>query len=462
MSNEKFDVAILGGGPGGYVAAIKAAQHGLKTALIEKGFLGGTCLNVGCIPTKALLASAEVYREAQHAADFGVKCEGVSYDFTKIMSRKERVVKQLRGGVELLMKKHCITVYSGAGQLIDANTLGVAVDGGMEVKADSIILATGSVPACPPIPGCGGANVINSDQILSWPDVPKSLTVIGGGAVGLEFAYFFNTLGTKVTLLEALPQILPAEDTQIAAELTSALKRQRINIFTGACVQEIADADGGKVTRFSYNDENKEVASEVVLIATGRWPFSTGAGLVEQGIEFAGRAVKVDEYLHTGVGEIYAIGDLIGGMQLAHKASMEATVAVNNILGKNIKVDRHAIPTAMYADPGVASVGMTEANAVAAGITVKVGSFPFRALGKSQAIGAREGFAKVVINAETDVVIGAQAIGHGVTDLIADATVAVQHNLTAAQWEQVIHPHPTLSEVFQEALEVAQGHALHI
>ncbi|HOF87267.1 MAG TPA: FAD-dependent oxidoreductase, partial [Armatimonadota bacterium] len=246
----EFDVAILGGGPGGYVAAIKAAQRGLKTALIEKGSLGGTCLNVGCIPTKALLASAAAYTSAKAARDFGVTVEGVAFDFAKIMARKARIVKQLRGGVEYLMKKNAVTVLAGAGTLTGAHSLGVAGEAERDITAGAIILASGSVPARPPIPGIAGANVVTSDEILFWDAVPPTLAVIGAGAIGLEFAYFFNALGSTVTVLEALPQVLPAEDAQLAAELATSLTRQGIAVQTGATVLEIGDADGKKSVRF--------------------------------------------------------------------------------------------------------------------------------------------------------------------------------------------------------------------
>jgi dihydrolipoamide dehydrogenase len=459
-----FDVAILGGGPGGYVAAIKAAQHGLRTALIEKKALGGTCLNVGCIPTKALLASAEVLRTAKSAREFGIGIEGATFDFAKIMTRKERIVKQLVNGVGYLMKKNEITVYTGAGTLTGPHSLGIAGEAEAEISADAIILASGSVPSRPPIPGMDGANVVTSDEILFWDNVPPALAVIGGGAIGLEFAYFFNVLGSKVTVLEALPHILPAEDDQVAEELTTALKRQGIAIQAGARVQEIGDADGRKYVSYlpAGSEEPQRVAADVVLVATGRWPFTEGCGYEAQGITLERRAVKVDEYLHTGVANIYAIGDLVGGMLLAHKASMEGAVAVDNITGHRRAMSYKAIPTALYTTPEVATVGLSAAAAEARGEEVMVGSFPFRPLGKALAIGEREGFVKAVYRKRDGVMLGVQAIGPHVTDMIAEATMAVEHGLTAEQYAHTIHPHPTLSEAFHEAIEVALGHPLHI
>lgn len=466
MTDNRYDVAILGSGPGGYVAAIKAAQQGLKTALIEKTFLGGTCLNIGCIPTKALLAATDMLRDMKNAREFGISAEGVSFDFAKMQARKERVVKQLRGGVEFLMKKNQITVFNAYGTLTGPHSIGLSSAEAEEIAAEHIILATGSVPSRPPIPGLEGRNVVTSDELLGWPEVPASLAIIGGGAIGLEFAFLFNVLGTKVTVLEGLPHILPLEDEQIAAELAGSLKRQGITIQADALVQGISDQDGQKMVSYQLRGQGDQgvyqLTAEVVLVATGRWPNSDNCGYQEQGIRLERRAVQVDEHLHTGVANIYAIGDVIGGMLLAHKASMEAAVAIDNISGHARAVDYRAIPTALYSTPEVAGVGLHEAAARAAGLEVAVGVFPFRALGKALAIGEREGLAKVVINKADNTLVGAQAVGAHVTDLIAEMTLAVQNRLTAEQFAHTVHPHPTLSEVFYEAVEVALGHPVHI
>ena len=462
----QYDVAILGSGPGGYVAAIKAAQHGLKVALVEKTLLGGTCLNVGCIPTKALLASAEMWRALKSARDFGVSVENAAFDYAKMLARKDRVVKQLRGGVEFLMKKNGVTVLPASGTLTGPHAIGLTGGAVDEVTAASLILASGSVPSRPPIPGLDGANVVTSDEILSWPEVPSSLIVIGGGAIGLEFAFFFNALGTKVTVLEALPHILPQEDEQVAAELAASFKRQGITVQADAVVLDVGDADGKKVVRYIPRGKEEQgpqsLTADLVLAATGRTPFTAGCGYEAQGIHIDRRAVVVDAYNYTGVASIYAIGDLVGGMLLAHKASAEADVVVDNITGHRRPMDSHAIPTALYTAPEVASVGLTDAAARAQGLDVLVGSFPFRALGKAVAIGEREGLAKMVVNKADQTIIGAQAIGPHVTDLIAEMTLAVQHRLTADALAQTIHPHPTLSEVFHEAIEVTLGHPIHV
>jgi len=466
MAEYQYDVAVLGGGPGGYVAAIKAAQHGLKTALIEKKFLGGTCLNVGCIPTKVLLASADMLKNFKSARDFGITVEGVSVDFSKIMGRKERIVKQLRSGVEFLMKKNQITVYNAAGTLTGPHTIGLTGEGADEISADNIILASGSVPSRPPIPGLEGHNVVTSDEILFWPDIPKSLIVIGGGAIGLEFAFFFNQMGSKVTVLEGLAHILPLEDAQIATEIAASLKRQGITLQADALVQAIGDQNGQKTVSYQVRGQEdkgvQQATADVVLVATGRWPFTQDCGYEAQGITIERRAVKVNDNLHTGVANIYAIGDVIGGALLAHKASAEAAVAVDNITGHARAMDYRAIPTALYTTPEVAGVGLNEETARATGLEVLVGSFPYRVLGKALAIGEREGMVKVVINKDDGVFLGAQAVGPHVTDMIAEMTMAVQNRLTAEQVVRTIHPHPTLSEAFHEAVEVALGHPVHI
>jgi len=462
----QYDVAILGSGPGGYVAAIKAAQRGLKVALVEKQYLGGTCLNVGCIPTKALIACAEELRSIKSARDFGITVEGVSFDYAKMLARKDRVVKQIRGGVEYLMKKNGITVYNGAGTLTGPHSIGIVNAEQQEITADALILATGSIPARPPIPGLDGDRVVNSDSLLEWPEVPGSIAIIGGGAIGLEFAFYYNALGSTVTVLEAQPHILPLEDEQIAAELHTSLKRQGITINTDTIVSAIGNEDGKKVVWYSTPGDGDtcdvRVIADLVLVATGRWPFTEGCGYREAGIPTFGRAVKVDEHLHTGVENIYGIGDLVSGLMLAHKASYDAGVAVDNIAGRRRAVDYHAVPTGVYTDPEVAGVGMCQAAAEQAGLEVLVGTFPVRVLGRAVAYGVREGMVKVVIDKADKVVLGIQAVCSHATDLITESTMAVENRLTAEQFVNAIHPHPTLSEAFHEAVEMALGHPLHI
>lgn len=462
MSKYRYDVIVLGGGPGGYVAAIKSSQKGLKTALVEKSFIGGTCLNIGCIPTKALLSSAEAWASIRTMRDFGISIEGASFDFSKIMNRKDRVVKQLRGGVEFLMKKNAIDVYNGTGKLTGTNSITVNDE---ELTSDYIILATGSEPSKPPIPGLNGINVATSNEMLKLEKLPESMIVIGGGAIGIEFAYLCNTLGTKVTLLEGLEHILPQEDEQIAAELTASLKKKGIDVIANAMVKEISDVPEGKAVTFSIKgepDNNFVNTAELVLVATGRTPITENCGFIENGISIEKRAVKVNANMYTGVAGIYAIGDVTGGMLLAHKASAEAAVAVDNIVGLKTEMSYRAIPTALYSHPQVASVGMTESAALALGINAKSAVFPFRAIGKAIAIGEREGNVKIVIDNADNRLIGCQAIGPHVTDMITGVTLAIEYGMTVEEYAKSVHAHPTLSEIFHEAAEAVMGHPVHI
>jgi len=452
MAN-KYDLVVLGSGPGGYIAALKGAAQGMKVAIVEKQYFGGTCLNVGCIPTKALIASAEQYTSFKKNRDFGISTEGnISYDFEKIMARKTRIVKQLNSSVEMLMKKGDIDIYFGKGTLKNENTISVELDSGNEdVTSEAIILATGSVISDPPIKGADGINILNSDQLLSIDHVPSSLTIIGAGAIGTEFAYVFNSLGTKVNIIEWMPHILPLEDKEIADTLTASYKKNGIKIFTGAAVNEILDENNEKVVRYTHDGEEKSVSSEIVLIATGRKPLIEGVGFENIPLTIEKRAVKVDEYLYTGVGKIYAIGDCIGGLMLAHKASADAEVAVNNISGKKMKVDYRAIPRVVYCHPEVATVGMTKEQAEENGIEVISASYPFMAMPRALIMGDREGFLKIIARKSDSVIIGAFAIGPHTTEMITEMTLAIQKELTVGDICETVHPHPSLAEIFHEA-----------
>jgi len=451
-----YDLVVLGSGPGGYVAAAEGSKHGLKTAIVEKKHFGGTCLNVGCIPTKALIASVEQLLSFKKNREFGILCEGSpTFDFDKIMARKGKIVKQLGSGVEMLLKNSNVDIFNGVGELKDANTIKIVTeDGTQEITADAIILATGSVPSMPPIKGIDGKNVINSDHLLSIEKVPASLTIIGGGAIGTEFAYIFNALGTKVTILECLPHILPQEDEDIAESLTSSYKKVGIKVFANSAVSEIADDGEEKLVRYTLDGEEKELRSEYVLIATGRAPKIDGMGFAECGLTIERRAVKVDEYLYTGVAKIYGIGDCVGGMLLAHKASAEAIVAVKNILGEKIKADYRAIPRVVYCHPEVATVGLTRAQAEEMGYEVAVASKPFMGVPRAMIMSDRDGFFKLIADKKSGAVLGAFAIGPHVTEMITEMTLAIQKNLTVEDILNTIHPHPSLSEIFHEAAEL--------
>ena len=458
------DIAILGSGPGGYVAAIHAAQSGARIALIESCELGGTCLNRGCIPSKALLRCAEIAMVMDSAKDYGFSVADAKIDLAAIIKRKDRVVKQLRSGVEFLMKKNNITVVAGRGCLTSPTKIAVAGPDGMsEVEANRIIIATGSVPSRPPIRGADHPSVITSDEMLDLETAPERLVVIGAGAVGLELAHAFRWFGSKVTVVEMLEEIIPLEDREIAGELRRALKKQKIDIFTSATVTEIAHdgPDGPLAVKFEHDQEDKAVAADVVLMAVGRSPAAQEIGLEEIGIEMEGRFIKVDDHLRTNLEGVYAIGDVIGGMLLAHKASAEGKVAVDNCLGGDRRMSYRAVPNALYTNPEVASVGLSEEAAAAAGHNISVGRFPYRASGKALAYGEREGLAKIVVDKRHGALLGVSIFGVHATDLIAEATLAIEHQMTAAELAETIHAHPTLSEVVMEAAEDSLGRAIH-
>ena len=456
------DLAILGAGPGGYVAAIRAAQLGARVALIEMNELGGCCLNRGCIPTKALLRSAELFTQIQRAKDYGISAGEVTPDFAAMMTRKERVVKQLRSGVEFLMKQNKITVVQGKGRLTSPTTIEVeGANGGQQVSAPRLVIATGSFPTRVPIPGADAPEVITSDDAVKLDSLPRSVAVIGGGAIGLEFGYIFRSLGATVTVIEMLNHILPLEDEEAVGELTRALKKQGIAIHAPAKVTEIAAGTDGRLAKFEAGGKTQEVTVEQVLMAVGRTPWVMDIGLEQVGVELAGRAIKANESMETSVPGIYAIGDATGGALLAHKASAEGKVAVENALGHQAKMSYRAIPNCLYTAPELASVGLSEKRASELGHEVKVGRFPFRASGKALAYGEREGLCKVVVEAGKSTLLGVQIVGPHATDLIAEAGLAVEHQMTAQQLFHTVHAHPTLAEVIMEAAEDALGQAIH-
>ncbi len=455
-------LAILGGGPGGYVAAVRARQLGAEVTLVEMDALGGTCLNRGCIPSKALLRSSELSQLASRLGEFGIQAEIKGIDWPRVIERKNQVVDQVVKGVEFLMKKNDVRLMHGRGRLADRNTIAVDTgDGEEEVRADLVLLATGSVPARLPLPGLDGRGVLTSAELLDIEGIPPRLVIVGAGYVGVEFADVFNAVGSKVTIIEMMPQIVPTEDPEIAAELARAFRRRRIEAHTNARVSEVSDKDGAKAVRFTSNGEEKEVEADVVLSAVGRWPNTQGMGLQEAGIEMDGRAVRVNSRMETSVPGIYACGDVIGGIMLAHVASAEGKVAVANALGKHVEMDYTAIPSVTYTHPEIGSVGLTEAEARERGIDVKVGRFFFRGAGKAAAEGSREGLVKVVADAGSGKVIGGQICGPHATDLIHELVLAVHVGASAEDVGGMVHAHPTLMEPIMEAAEDALGMAIH-
>ena len=453
-------IAIIGGGPGGYVAAIKAAMLGADVTVIEKRRVGGTCLNVGCIPTKALLASSSMLNNIKEAKSFGINIDGeINIDFSSIMSRKDKIVNQLINGIEFLFEKRGINLINGFGKLIDKNNIEVTMEDGSKeiVNADRIILANGSVPVIPEMFPYDGKTVITSDELLSLQELPKSILIIGGGVIGCEIGQFLRTLGTEVTIVEMNEQLLPFEDKDVAKQLQRQFKKDKIKVMTGVGVETCQVIDNQAVATLS---NGKQIKSQYALVAVGRKPNLNNSGIKELGIEINKGKIVVNQNLETNIEGIYAIGDLIDTPFLAHVASKEGIVAVENALGKSKVVDYTAVPRCVYTEPEVAAVGKTEKQLDAEGKKYNVGQFDFRALGKAQAIGNFQGFITVIAD-ENDVIIGASIVGPHATDLLTELSLAIHLKLTTEQVGDVIHAHPTLSEGLMEAIHDVHGECIH-
>src|SRR4030081_2446499 len=453
-----FDIVVIGGGPGGYVAALRAAQLGAKTAIVEKDRFGGTCLVRGCIPTKALLQSSELYSLAKGGAPFGVTADHLGFDWPAAQKRKSGVVDQLVKGVEGLLKAGGVTTVRGAACLAGKGVVDVSGD---RLQAKDIIIATGSAVAR--IPLKGAEHTIDSDQILELKEIPAKLAVIGGGVVGMEFAAMFAALGSKVTVLEMLPQVLPMVDADLGAVYTKHLAGLGGEVHTDAKVEEVAKGKGGLQVRFSSGGEGGSVDADQVLLAVGRAPYTEGLGAEKAGVKLERGRVVVDDHLRTSAQGIWAIGDVIGGIMLAHVASFEGVCAVEDIAGHGRRTpDYHAAPNCVYTEPEIAHVGLGEKEAREKGLEVKIGKFPFAASGRALTLGQSEGFVKVIADAGSGKLLGAHIIGPRATDLIAEATLAIQNGLTMEQLDLTIHAHPTLPESLMEAALAAQGRAIHI
>jgi dihydrolipoamide dehydrogenase len=452
-------VAVLGGGPGGYVAAIRAAQLGARVAVAEKDRLGGTCVVRGCIPTKALLQSSELYSLlSARGASFGVLADGVRFDLPAAQRRRVKVVDGLVQGIEGLMKANGVTVLRGTARLERGG--GFAV-GDTVYRAGDLVIATGSAPSKVPIPG--GELTIDSDQVLELQEIPETMAVIGGGVVGMEWGALYAALGTRVTVIEMLPQVLPMVESDMVALYRRHFERLGGVVHTDARVEEVARAGGGLAITFTVAGTRHQADAAVVLRATGRVPYTDGLGLEDVGVETDRGRVVVDDHLRTSVGGVWAIGDVIGGIMLAHVASYEGVCAVETIVGHADRIpDYHAAPNCIYTDPEIANVGLGEKEARERGLEVKVGRFPFAASGRAQTLGQTEGAIKVVADARDDTIVGVQMVGPRVTDVIAEATLAVQQRLKLHDLELTMHAHPTLSESLMEAALAADGRAIHI
>ena len=468
MANEQFDVTIIGSGPGGYVAAIRAGQLGLKAAIVEKDTrLGGTCTLRGCIPTKQMLMSAHILEQMKHAADFGVQASGIQLAFADVQKRKDKVVLKNVKGIEYLMKKNKVTVIKGTGKLMLPGRVEVTDAEGKKqiLESKNIIIATGSVVR--PIPGfeTDGKQVVNSDHILELKDVPKSLIVMGCGAVGVEFASVYSRFGAETTIVELLPRLVPLEDEEVSKELEKSFRKRGIKSLVDTKLEKMEKTPTGvKISGKNGKGEAVTLEAEMLLVAVGRMPYTQGLGLEGTKIELERGFIKVDEYQQTAEKGVYAIGDVVPTPLLAHLASKEGIVAVEHMAGrKDVRpINLRLVPNCTYCDPEIGSVGLTEAKAKEQGYDVKVGRFPFSASGKARIIGEEEGFVKIVSEAKYDEILGVHIIGPHATELIAEACVAMQLESTAEELGRTMHAHPTVSEAVMEAAEGVHGLAVHI
>jgi dihydrolipoamide dehydrogenase len=456
-------IAILGGGPAGYVAAITAAQQGQQVILIDQGSLGGTCLNEGCMPTKSLLESAEIYEKVKHAEEFGINILSpqIEVNWSQVQHRKDKIVKTLVQGIGYLMRKNKIKVMNGKAYFLTDHRLSVENEGGQEViEADQFIIATGSEPVSLPFAPFDGEWIIHSGQAMSLPSIPSSLLIIGGGVIGCEFASIYSRLGTKVTIVEMAEQLLPGEDEDIASVLRKQLENDGVTVYTSTSLKDL-NADRKKA--IIENDKGiQELSADYVLVSIGRKPRVENLGLEDIGIQYSKHGIQVNEHMQTNISHIYACGDVIGGIQLAHVAFHEGTVAALHASGKDAKVNYRAIPRCIYTSPEIASVGMTEKQAKNEYGDIRIGEFPFTANGKAMILNEQIGKVKVIVEPQYNEIIGISIVGPRATELIGQGTVMLHAELTIDILEDLVEAHPTLSEAIHEALLSTMGHAVHV
>jgi dihydrolipoamide dehydrogenase len=460
-----YDLIVIGSGPGGYVAAIRASQLGLKTAIVEKESLGGICLNWGCIPTKALIKSAQVFEYLNHAADYGIKTSGGEVDFESVIKRSRGVADGMSKGVQFLMKKNKIDVLMGYGSLKSKGTVSVKINDGTtkDFTAKHIIIATGGRSRELPNLKQDGKKIIGYRQAMIMPKQPKSMVVVGSGAIGIEFAYFYNAIGTQVTVVEFLDNIVPLEDEEVSKGLFRSLKKQGINIMTSSTVESVDTSGEGCKVNVKTATGNQVLEADVVLSAIGISTNIEGIGLEENGVKTDKGKVLVDDFYKTNIEGVYAIGDIVKGQALAHVASAEGIICVEKIAGHNPQpLDYNNIPGCTYCSPEVASVGYTEKAAKEAGYEIKVGKFPFSASGKASAAGSKDGFVKLIFDAKYGEFLGAHMLGNNVTELIAEVVTARKLEATGHEIIKSVHPHPTMSEAVMEAAAEAYGEVIHL
>lgn len=455
-----YKAIVIGGGPGGYVAAIRIAQLGGKVALVERDQLGGTCLNKGCIPTKSLIAAVDKLRAVQEAADFGIKVNQPVVDFGQVQAQKGAVVEKLVGGIKFLIQKHKVDLYSGTAKIKAPGLVEVQSAGETQtLPGDNIVIATGSSPALIKGLGYNGRSIITSEEALQLEEIPQSLLIIGAGVIGCEFAHIYGSLGAQITMVEALPSILANQDKDISRRMQTILKKQKYTIKTNVTIEQVTETDNGIEARLANGET---VVAEKALISIGRTLNTENLGLTELGVNCGDQGqILVNDHMQTNIPGVYAVGDVVMKYQLAHVASTQGIIAAANIMGQKTSMDYSAVPSCIFTSPEVASVGITQQQAKDRGIPVKIGKFNFAANGKALSMGAGEGFVKLVAHQDTGAILGVHIIGPHASDLIAEATLAVQQGITAKQLAATIHAHPTLAEAMMEAADNVYGLSIH-
>jgi dihydrolipoamide dehydrogenase len=458
-TNEK-KIIVIGGGIGGYPAALRAARLGAQVVLIERDKLGGVCLNWGCVPTKTLLQSAEIYSTMKRAPSFGVKAESISIDFAAMMRRKEGVVRQLTSGVEKLLKDKKVEIIRGTATFSDQKTIKI-METGKIIQGDKVIIATGSVPTKPDIPGIDGPNIMTSDDILSTKSLPKGVLIIGGGYIGVELGQLLSRLGVRVTIVEILSHTVPREDEDVGEALKKRLQEEGIDIYTNSTVEKIEPGKKIATVTYATPEGKKTVRVEKVILASGRRPYAEGLGLEKIGVRVDKDGIIVNNRMETNIPGIYAIGDSIGGIMLAHMAMAEGEYAARNAMGISSEIDYAAVPRCIYSFPEIGAVGMTEGEARER-YNVKVSRFPLHANSKANILGETHGMVKIIAEEEEGDILGVHIYSPHATDLISEAVFAMEMEATAEELAHVIHPHPTLSEALGEAAQILSGGAIHL